>query len=470
MDGVIAAAHIEWTDRTRNMGIPLSRRAFVRVTAQTTAAAAASLLASSPGLARGYAAPIPTYYISNTGNDSNDGLSQQSAWATIQKANDSLPQDRSLVLFRRGETFYGEFSLPAGCEVGAYGTGAKPTLTLYKLLNKPSGWHEHSPGIWKIDLGSPATHDGYNTTNDANIGFLLVDQAVKPALKFDLSELQLPWDFFCDRSNHTLYVKASENPTTLASEIKAAPHGDGTGVAVSCPEHGNNIHDIHVTGSGGHGIRGLGSDIQIHDCLIDYIGGSILDIADGHTRFGNGIESWINVSHWTIENNEIAHVYDVAWTAQGGDADDAPVFWEDLVLRDNYIHDCGQTVEFWSQSSNAASPGFVRVLVEGNRCERAGYGAFSEVRPDQNVRVQLLTYLLQTPVDITIQNNVFDDAYAAFSYHATEPPAGYVTRNNKILMRAGRLMEFKRPEAVEQFAEWQAITGREVGSTISVLH
>lgn len=452
------------------MGIPFSRRAFIRVTAQKTAATAAGLLAGSPIQARAYAVPIPTYYVSNAGDDSNDGLSQQSAWATVQKANSALPGDRSIVLFRRGDTFYGEFSPPAGCEVGAYGRGAKPTLTLYKLLDKPSAWHEHSPGVWMIDLGSPDTHGGYNTTSDANIGFLLVDQAVKPALKFDVSELHLPWDFCCDRSSSTLYVKASANPTTLASEIKAAPRGDGSGAAIYCLEYSNNIHHIHVTGSGGHGIRGLGSGISIHDCLIDYIGGSILDIGDGHTRFGNGIESWINVSHWTIQNNEIAHVYDVAWTAQGNDPNDGPVSWEDLVLRDNYIHDCGQTVEFWSQSSNPASQGFVRVLVEGNRCERAGYGAFSEVRPDQDVRVQLLTYLLQTPVDITIQNNVFDDAYAAFSYHGTEPPAGYITRNNKIMMRAGRLIEFKRPETVEQAATWQALTGREVGSTISILH
>ncbi|SEB26696.1 MULTISPECIES: right-handed parallel beta-helix repeat-containing protein [unclassified Mycobacterium] len=451
------------------MGMPLSRRTFVRVTAQTTAAAAAGLFAGNPGQARGYAVPIPTYYISSTGDDSNDGQSQQSAWATLQKANDSLPQDRSLVLFRRGDTFYGEFILPAGCEVGAYGTGAKPTLTMYKLLNKASGWSEDSPGIWTIDLGSPDTHDGYNATNDTNIGFLLVDQAVKPALKFDLSELRLPWDFFCDRSNHLLYVKASANPTTLAREIKAAPHGDGTGAAVYCNEGGNNIHDIHVTGSGGHGIRGLSSNIHIHECQIDYIGGSILDTVDRETRFGNGIECWTNVSHWMIENNEIAHVYDVAWTAQGHDAADDPVFWHDLVLRNNHIHDCGQTVEFWSQSSNPASPGFTRVQVEGNRCERAGYGAFSDVRPDQSVRVHLLTYLLETPVDITIQNNVFDDAYAAFSYHGLEPPAGYVTRNNRITMRAGRLIEGKRPETVEQFAEWRAITGREIGSTMTVL-
>ncbi|WP_238396381.1 hypothetical protein, partial [Mycolicibacterium sp. CBMA 234] len=259
------------------MGIPFSRRRFVRVTAQTTAATAAGLLASNPGQARGYAVPIPTYYVSNTGDDNSDGLSQQSAWATIQKVNAELPDDRSLILFRRGDTFYGECILPAGCEVGAYGEGPKPTLTLYKRLNKPAGWNQDSPGIWMIDLGSPATHDGYNATSDANIGFLLVDQVVKPALKFDRSELQHPWDFFCDRSNRLLYVKASANPTTLAREIKAAPRGDGTGAAIYCNENGNNIHDIHITGSGGHGIRGLGSNIRIHGCLIDYIGGSVLD-------------------------------------------------------------------------------------------------------------------------------------------------------------------------------------------------
>jgi hypothetical protein len=226
------------------------------------------------------------------------------------------------------------------------------------------------------------------------------------------------------------------------------------------------VHDVHVTGSGGCGIRGNGKDVRIHGCLIDYIGGALLaGYGSGTVRYGNGIEHWRQASRWTIEENEIAHVYDVAWSPQG----DSKVNWEDMTVRNNHIHDCGQTFEFWSKSSDGESPGFIRILVEGNLCERAGYGVFSDVRPNQNLRVHLLTWMFETPVDITIQNNIFDDAYGAYSYSTDDLPAGFVTRNNTIRLKAGHRMEYQRTETVEQAAAWQEATGRETGSTIVVL-
>jgi hypothetical protein len=414
----------------------------------------------------------PTFYLSATGSDTASGLAPETAWASIAKANTSLPADRSTLLLRRGDTFYGELNLPYGCEVGAYGTGPKPILTMFKLLNQPTGWTEYSPGVWRIDLGSPNTHGGYTGTDDANIGYLMVDGTVKASLKFDLSEVTDAWDFYCDIPNHTLYVGAASNPAHLTDGIMAAPNGHDFGASgsiICCDRGGNDIHDVHVTGTGGCGIRGSGTDVRIRDCIIDYVGGSRLISVGNDTRYGNGIENWTQTRRWTIENNEIAHVYDVAWTAQGRDAGDGPVRWEGLTFRNNHVHDCGQSLEFWSESRDVASPGFRRVIVEGNRFERAGYGAFSDVRPDQEARVHLLTYALQTPVDITIQHNTFDDSWGAYSYHGGALPAGYVTRKNVIRLKPGTRMQHQRPETVEQAATWQAATGLEAGSAITVL-
>jgi hypothetical protein len=331
---------------------------------------------------------------------------------------------------------------------------------MFKILNRPESWTEHSPGVWKIDLRPVNSHDGYTATVNANFGFLMVDGKVMPNLKFSLSGLSAPWDFYCDHPNQTLYTFASANPTTLAADIKAAPNGR----IIQC-EHGTNaIHDLHLTGTGGCGMGGTGPDVHVHDCLIDYIGGA--NLRDGtQRRYGNGIENWVGVKRWTIERNEIAQVYDVAWSPQGRAGSNGT--WEDLTVRNNYIHDCTQTFEFWSSGTNSAG-GFQRILIEENICERAGHSVFADVRPDQDVRVQLLTYLWHTPADIVIQNNIFDGSYAAYSYHAFEP-TGLVTRYNTIRLSAGTKMEHQRPETIEQFAAWRDATDREVGSTATIL-
>ena len=98
----------------------------------------------------------------------------------------------------------------------------------------------------------------------------------------------------------------------------------------------NDIHDIHVTGTGGCGIGGTAPDVHIHDCLIDYIGGSELRI-ESRPRYGNGIQNWVNVKRWLVEDNEVAQVYDVAWSAQGSARTTGS--WEDLTFRNNHIHD-----------------------------------------------------------------------------------------------------------------------------------
>ncbi|MFC7673170.1 hypothetical protein ACFQWH_08810 [Mycolicibacterium sp. GCM10028919] len=440
----------------------LSRRALMRGLVQ--AAAAGMSLLGTRTLPPKAETTVPTFYVSASGSDEADGLTQDTAWATIQKANSALPVGRAAVLFRRGDTFYGELTPPFGCEVGAFGAGVRPVLTMFKLLNRPEGWIEVSTGIWKINLGSPDSHDGYTVTSDANIGYLMVDDVVKPALKYALTELTEPWDFCCDLDDSSLFVKALANPATLAQDVKAAPNGDFRRV-IFCDKGSNNVHDVHVTGTGGCGIGGTGPDVWIHDCRIDYIGGS--ELLDGtRRRYGNGIDNWVNVKRWTIEQNEITQVYDVAWSPQGPAG--ATGFWDDMTFRNNYVHDCTQMVEFWS-TGDPSAPGFRRIRVYQNIFERAGYSVFSDVRPDQDKRVHLLSYNLQTPVDVLIEDNVFDGASGAYSFHVYGPPAGYVSRNNTIRLRAGTRMQFQLPETVEQAEEWRVATGREQGSIFEIV-
>jgi hypothetical protein len=80
------------------------------------------------------AAKAQTFYVSNLGNDSNNGLTTLTPWLTIAKVNSTANANDS-VYFRRGDT-WNEQLLPAGNSMyfGAYGTGAKPIITGFQSI------------------------------------------------------------------------------------------------------------------------------------------------------------------------------------------------------------------------------------------------------------------------------------------------------------------------------------------------
>ena len=71
-----------------------------------------------------------SYYVSNSGNDSNDGLSPETAWATVDKVNQTGLNPGDGVFFKRGDVFR-EYVLNCQKSVtySAYGEGAKPVIT-----------------------------------------------------------------------------------------------------------------------------------------------------------------------------------------------------------------------------------------------------------------------------------------------------------------------------------------------------
>lgn len=75
-----------------------------------------------------------TYYVSNDGNDSNDGLSEQTAWATLEKVNSTTFEPGDSILLKRGNQWNGQlWPKGSGTEgnyitLGAYGTGNRPII------------------------------------------------------------------------------------------------------------------------------------------------------------------------------------------------------------------------------------------------------------------------------------------------------------------------------------------------------
>lgn len=111
------------------------------------------------------------YYISNSGNDENDGLSPETAWATLGRAFEThwpltrnFLQPGDAVLLERGGTWYvspddidgltsDAYNIVEGVTLGAYGEGARPVIRGdLPQANDPDFWtlyhSENGVQIW----------------------------------------------------------------------------------------------------------------------------------------------------------------------------------------------------------------------------------------------------------------------------------------------------------------------------------
>jgi hypothetical protein len=130
---------------------------------------AIAALAALPMVASGFAFAT-TYYVSNSGNDSNSGTSPQYPWKTITRVNSQQYAPGDTILFFGGQSFSGnvvlESSGTAGSPVtvGSYGTQA---ATISAGTGSGIYWHD-SGGAIVEDLVVQGSGSGSNQSNGIN--------------------------------------------------------------------------------------------------------------------------------------------------------------------------------------------------------------------------------------------------------------------------------------------------------------
>lgn len=110
------------------------------------------------------------YYVRNGGSDSNSGLSDANAWATIAKVNSSSFSPGDSILFKRGSSWNETLIISNSGTSGArityadYGTGEKPRIS---GLTTVTGWTVHSGSVYRASVLASAPNvlaiDGVNT-------------------------------------------------------------------------------------------------------------------------------------------------------------------------------------------------------------------------------------------------------------------------------------------------------------------
>ena len=345
---------------------------------------------------------INTYYIANTGNDSNDGLTQSTPWKTLSKINNQTFQPGDTILFKRGDTFRGSiYQTEHGTSTnrityGAYGSGNKPLILASKDLSLTNAWTSYSTNIWRTTatLG----------TSQNDISNMIFNNETVVGIKVaSIAECNAQGKFFYNETDHLLYIYSTSNPGTYYTHIEAC--GENS-IA-----HGNfyfydssyiTIQNLDFRYSSAAGIEFQQCDnIILEYCDVSWIGGEYLNSAHDY-RLGNGISLWMDNTNFDIRYNRVNQCYDAGISPQGG----GTYTQANISIYYNIISNSWYSYEIFSYAGSTIN----NVNFDNNLCmDPAGSWSTSQ-RPDTNNARHVVNWqgATGTVTNSNIRNNIFE--------------------------------------------------------------
>lgn len=389
------------------------------------------------------------YYVSNKGNDSNDGKSPDTPFATITKAI-SVARNGNAILLNRGDewrvpvsTNDTAYSIPEGVTLGAYGEGDKPLINGSAANYAEKTWTNVGGNVWKTSIVSgkkfantPGNIYFYKNVSDdepALIGTIIKDGKIISS-KNDLTQ---EGDMFKDYdvsgnwlgqltngSKNDVYVYCTENPANKYKRIEI-----GEERTVLYVNSNTKVDNIALKHAGGHGIATSKRDnITITNCEIGYVGGAPTE--DG--VLGNGIQFGLGGENLVVENCYVYECCDAGITFQSwgetGSKDETEfknVYFTDNLLINNYYN-----IEFFTTgtsdykvgSNNKGNGKFTDIYITGNIMRFAGdCWSFDQRLADEgnyrcaNLCVTSNAYYINTS-NLNIKDNIFDSTMSSHVY------------------------------------------------------
>ena len=345
-----------------------------------------------------------TYHISANGSSTPDG-SIDSPYSYSQFINGTIDlESGDAVLLKRGDIFRGVFIVETdNIYIGAYGTGKKPLINGSAKNYAEASWTNEGNSIYSVS--GIVSDAGIIAFNDCEkIGFK----------KSSKNELINDLDFWYDNTNKKVYLYSSKAPSSYNSieiGVKSSNNGE-TNDLIRIVANGVTLDNLSLKYAGGHGVRVYdgSSDVTIKNCEIAFIGGSYLS---GTTRFGNGIELWLQIENVLVENNWIHDIYDSGVTHQGSGAYEA----KNITINANLIERCGlASIEYWLGFSDPDGDGSysdqskcININYTNNILCYAGYGFGGEQRPNKgSSHIRSDVKCPNVSEGFNIENNIFD--------------------------------------------------------------
>ena len=296
-----------------------------------------------------------TYYISNNGDDDNDGLTPKTAWATTKNA--IYVTENSNLLFERGGVYRGGFLLRDNVYYGAYGKGAKP-----QILGSPQNYADES--LWK-NMGDDIWKFTTEKKTD-DVGLIVFDHGkfcgVRAETKY---EIEKDYAYYFENGEVLLHLSKG-NPASVHKDIELTLLSEGT-VLRGAGLQNTVIENLCIKYGNFAITTGGNSDgVTIRGCEIGYIGGC----HGGDTRWGNGVEIWGNSKNILIENCWVYQCYDAGLTHQCSTAS----YFENITYEKNLIEFCQYPIEFFNGYGEGAY--CENIYYTNNIIRFAGYQVF----------------------------------------------------------------------------------------------
>lgn len=333
------------------------------------------------------------YYISNNGDDSLDGMSPETAWATIDKLRAETPKlkEGDAVLFERGGEWrkrnewplkqsnasWEEMSMfvaKKGVSYGAYGIGDKPILNgsprNYASVGMWSETEFKNIYICKEEFWIVA-HIAIDHSGElGKFGEKMAHKEIYDVNGFsDICDLNKDCSYYLDADTHKLYFYSEKgNPSDRFKSMEIG--GRLQIIRNSCAAL---IENFNFKFSG-YGITG-GPYMNVKSCIFSYLGGcQCSDRKGDKIPCGNAIEIYGACDGFYVENCWMYEICDTGlthqlWSAQG------ECLQKNIFFKGNVIDRFHWGIEFNNPPSNDGSERLVEncehsynVVVNGGEC------------------------------------------------------------------------------------------------------
>lgn len=458
------------------------------------------------------------YYVSNTGDDLDDGLTPETAWATIAEVNSNTFNAGESVLFNRGDMWRGEtieiqWSGTEGNPIvfGAYGTGDKPILNGAEIV---TDWTlTGTTNVWS----TPSINGSTKATDVAVVidddRFLPVDALV------DLSsDLEFYADDLTGSVNDKIYVYSTTDPATRTAELSAQTIGISNDGITGTPQTNITIMDLEFRYYGYAGIEARGTapngnylidncdfyfnkndavqfyrgfeNNVIQNCTANYCGnGFYANEASNNSFIDNTITNTIRYSlaagftdgHaiglWTAKNSLVEGNY-----VEGGEG---PVFGNDKssgITRYNEIHagapnavthnalggnliEAGDTMSYYYNivfADDADTYCFLQTTIEGT------LNVYNNTFVQQGSGINRAIRVVTAGNDLaTFKNNIVYRADGSSTYIYEVYTSGTIISDNNILFTGGSMVWDWDVGVSATLSIWQTNSGNDLNSANS---